>query len=137
MKKGSNKIDLTSRLNKYIVTLNNMEKNNSIKESNMDELVKSLKEIQTDQKKVQNDLYKLNQKERELKIEIFIRNTGLKVGVKVVYKDKAGIISRHSNKWMDVKPVIKFFKKDGTLGEREQEIYSWDMVKLQIVEPES
>lgn len=98
-----------------------------------DALADALKEVKAKKAETQNILSQLNQQECELKIEIFIRDTGLKVGTKVSFGEKSGIISRYSTKWGDVKPVIKYFKKDGTLGERESELYSWDMKKLQIL----
>lgn len=112
---------------------NNMSKTSNNKETG-DTLADALKEVQHNLCEARNIFHSLLRQENELKIEIFIRDTGLKVGTKVSFGSKSGVITRYSTEWGSVKPVITYFKKDGTLGKREGEPYSWDMKNLRILE---
>jgi hypothetical protein len=67
---------------------------------------------------------------REIQIEIFSRNTGIRVGTKVRFCDGSiGIINRFS----ELSPVAKLLKKDGSIGKRESKIYSFQVDKLEII----
>ena len=97
------------------------------------ELKEALRYVSAKKKETQDLLSAYSQKENEIRIEIFTRETGLQIGAKVTLKGKAGVISRFIPSYDSVYPVIKYLKKDGTLGEKETKLYSWDMKELHII----
>ncbi|HZW65429.1 MAG TPA: hypothetical protein VFF23_07060 [Hanamia sp.] len=96
----------------------------------------ALEDIKIEKETMQKNLQRLRQKESDLEIQIFIKNTGLNIGTKVSIEDKIGVITAYSY-GCDVHPYISYLKRDGTPGNRESKLYSWDIKKIKIISDEN
>ena len=97
------------------------------------ELFDLLSDAKKNTKEMQEALSLARSEESDLMIEHFSRKTGLRTGIEIIYRGKPGIVSKLAVKFGDVRSFVKFFKKDGTIGERETELYNWDLKYLFLV----
>lgn len=90
-------------------------------------------EINDKIKDLQRTLSELNTRARAIKIEIYIRDTGLDINTKVSIGFDTGIVTGFSTRYGDVRPIMTLYKLDGTLGKRQREIWSSDIKHLKIL----
>lgn len=96
---------------------------------NKEELKSAIEVAEKEIDKTKQLLAGYKEKLTDLKIALFVLETGLEIGTKIVYNNKEGEISSLINEWR-VYPLARFKKKDGTLGAREEKIYFQEHIKI-------
>ena len=99
------------------------------------EILKLELETLKKEEEVLRETLKENRKKRdEIMVAIYKGQTGLRKGDRLRLKSgKSGEITGFRVNYSSVNPIMRFYKKDGSLGERESVLYDWD-IKDAVIE---
>lgn len=100
----------------------------NMKEFTTEQLKARLSEVATNLDALRTDMHRLTNEQKQIKIEVFARGFHVKIGEKCKYGGNAGVLVSFDYDYF-VRPKIRLFKKDGTLGTRETVAYSPERVK--------
>jgi len=81
------------------------------------------------EEEVLREILKENRKKRdEIMVAIYKGQTGLRKGDRLKLKSgQSGEITGFKVDYSLVNPIMRFYKKDGTLGKRESILYDWEI----------
>jgi len=105
---------------------------------NLQELKDQLAKNKAELKIVYDQRDRLNEEAKQILIDIYGLETGLKIGDDVEFKDgkemKKGRLTSLRVRYESVEPVITLYKKDGTLGERTKDwFYDNKFTKIKLM----
>ncbi len=93
-----------------------------------------LKELEVEKLKHQEMLSAINLRIGDLRKKIFLNDHGLSIGDTVSFIDgkieKRGVLQDINVRYSFPNPIVKLFKKDGSLGQREQSVFNENSLKL-------
>ncbi len=100
----------------------------NMKEFTTEQLKSRLAEVATNLDELRADMQRITTEQRQIKIEVFAREFHVKIGEKCEYAGNVGVLVSFDYDYF-VRPKIRLFKKDGTLGTRETVAYSPERIK--------
>lgn len=84
-----------------------------------------LKYLQDNEKLLTVQLSENRTEQREIRKQIWIKETGLDIGSEVnLIGDRKGVIIKIEVRYSTVRPIVNLYKKDGKLGKRETRVWS-------------
>jgi hypothetical protein len=85
------------------------------------ENMEDMEELLSRYKDLVQQIDELNERAQEIKIRIFEIKWGVKVGDRITYENREGIVCRLANHWIRMNPI----KKDGTVSRQQVHCYDF------------